>query len=67
MGKGFNHDQIAKLKDPCGESMAKDIPHIWSIIQTTRGKVYGTYHDHLEKSIKSWCRTWHIIQDKAIY
>ncbi len=62
-GKGFNRNQIAKLKDACGVNMAKD-PHIWYIIQTMRGKAYNTYHDHLKKSIKSWCCTWHIERDK---
>jgi hypothetical protein len=28
MGKGFNCNQIAKLKDACGVNMAKIIPHI---------------------------------------
>ncbi len=27
-GKGFDRDQIAKLKDACGVQQAKDIPHI---------------------------------------
>jgi hypothetical protein len=67
MGNGFNHDQILKLKDACGVNMAKDTPHIWYVIQTTKGKVYDMYRDHLKKSIESWCRTWHIKQDKSIY
>jgi hypothetical protein len=32
-GEGFDRDQIAKLKDACGVSMAKEIPNIWYIIQ----------------------------------
>jgi hypothetical protein len=47
--------------------MAKDIPYIWYIIQTMKGKVYNMYQDHLKKSIESWCRTRHIERDKSIY
>jgi hypothetical protein len=35
---GFNRNQIAILKDACGVKLAKDIPHIWYMIQTTKGK-----------------------------
>jgi hypothetical protein len=65
--KGFNRDQIVKLKDACGVNMAKDIPHIWYMIQTMKGKAYNTYHNHLKKSIESWCCTWHIEREKSIY
>ena len=67
MSKGFDKDQIAKLKDACGVMSAKDIPNIWSIIQATKGKAHDTYRDHLKKSIESWCRTRHIERDKSIY
>ncbi len=67
MGKGFDRDQIAKLKDVCGVKLTKDIPHIWYKIQSTKGKAYGTYHGDLKKSIESWCRTRHIKQDTSIY
>jgi hypothetical protein len=66
-GKGFDHNQIAKLKDACGVNMAKDIPHILYIIPMTKGKAYNTYRDHLKKSIESWCCTRHIKRDKSIY
>jgi hypothetical protein len=33
----------------------------------TKGKAYNTYCNYLKKSIESWCRTWHIEQDKSIY
>jgi hypothetical protein len=46
---------------------AKDIPNIWFVIQSTKGKAYDTYRDHLKKSIKAWCRTRHIERDKSIY
>jgi hypothetical protein len=65
--KGFDWDQIAKLKDACGVMLAKDIPNIWFVIQSTKGKAYDTYRDHLKKSIKAWCRTRHIERDKSIY
>jgi hypothetical protein len=65
--KGFDRDQIAKLKDACGVMSAKDIPHIWFVIQATKGKAYDTYRDHLKKSIEAWCRTRHIERDKSIY
>jgi hypothetical protein len=66
-GKGFDSDQIAKLKDTCGMKLATDIPHILYVIQTTKSEVYDTYRDHLKKSIKSWCCTWHVEWDKLIY
>jgi hypothetical protein len=31
-GKGFDQDQIAKLKDVCGVHNAQHIPAIWSVI-----------------------------------
>jgi hypothetical protein len=65
MGKGFYRDQIVKVKDACGVNKAKGIPHIWYIIQTTKGKAYNTYCDHLTKSIESWCCTWH--QTEKVY
>jgi hypothetical protein len=51
--KGFDWDQIAKLKDACGIMSAKDIPNICFVIQSTKGKAYDTYRDHLKKSIKA--------------
>ncbi len=65
--KGFDRDQIEKLKDACGVMSAKDIPNIWYVIQTMRGKAYDTYRDHLKKLIKAWCKSWHIKRDKFIY
>ncbi len=35
-GKGFNQDQIAKLKDACGVCSAQQIPPIWFVIQATK-------------------------------
>ena len=67
MSKGFDRDQIAKLKDACGVMSAKDIPPIWSVIQATKGKAHDTYRDHLKKSIEAWCRSRHIERDKSIY
>ena len=67
MSKGFDRDQIAKLKDACGVMTAKDIPNIWSVIQATKGKAHDSYRDHLKKSIESWCRSRHIERDKSIY
>ncbi len=67
MSKGFDRDQIAKLKDAYGVALAKDIPNIWSIIQEMKEKAYNTYRDHLKKSIESCCRSHHIERDKLIY
>jgi hypothetical protein len=53
-GKGFDRDQILKLKDVCGVSMAKEIPHNWSVIQSMNGKTLDSYRAHLAKSIDSW-------------
>jgi hypothetical protein len=66
-GKGFERDQIVKLKDSCGISMAKEIPHICSVIQSTKGKTFDTYRAHLAKSIDSWCHIQHIGRDKSMY
>ncbi len=48
-GKGFDQDQIAKLKDACGMLNAKQIPAIWSVIQATKGKSIDVYHAHIKK------------------
>jgi hypothetical protein len=67
MNKGFDRDQIAKLKDACGVMSAKDIPNIWSVIQATKGKSHDSYRNHLKKSMESWCRSRYIERDKSIY
>jgi hypothetical protein len=65
--KGFDRDQIAKLKDACGVVLAREIPNIWYVIQSTKGKAYDTYRDHLKKTIEAYGRTRHIEWDKSIY
>jgi hypothetical protein len=62
--KGFNKDQIAKLKDACGVMDARTIPNIWFVIQSTKGKSFDSYWAHLSKSTESWCRANHIERDK---
>ncbi len=42
-GKGFDIDQISKLKDACGVRKAKQIPPIWAVIQKSKGKTFDTY------------------------
>jgi hypothetical protein len=64
--KGFDQDQIAKLKDACGVRNAQQIPAIWSVIQSTKGKSFDTYRAHIVKSIDLWCRSHHINCDKSI-
>ena len=66
-GKEFDQDQIAKLKDACGVCNAQQIPAIWSVIQSTKGKSFDTYHAHIAKSIDLWCRSHHIDRDKSIF
>ncbi len=39
-GKGFDRNQTAKLKDACGVSMAKEIPNIWYVIQSTKVNLF---------------------------
>jgi hypothetical protein len=66
MGKGFNQDQIAKLKDACGVRNAQQILALWSpVIQATKGKSIDTYWAHIAKAIKSWCCAHHIDRDKT--
>ncbi len=66
-GKGFDQDQIAKLKDACGVHNAQHIPAIWLVIQATKGKSMDTYCTHLSKSIESWCRAHHIDRNKSLF
>jgi hypothetical protein len=66
-GKGFNQDQIAKLKDACGVRNAQQIPALWSVIQATKGKSIDTYWAHIAKAIESWCCAHHIDRDKSIF
>ncbi len=66
-GKGFNQDQIAKLKDACGVCNAQQIPAIWLVIQSTTGKSFDTYCAHIAKSLELWCRSHHIDHDKSIF
>ena len=70
-GKGIDQDQIVKFKfkDACGVRNAQQIPAIWSVIQSTKGKRFDTYraHTHIAKSIDLWCRSHHIDRDKSIF
>jgi hypothetical protein len=66
-GKGFDQDQIAKIKDACGVRNAQQIPAIWSVIQSTKGKSFDTYRAHIAKSLKLWCRSHHIDRNKSIF
>ena len=66
-GKGFDQDQIAKLKDACGVPNAQQIPAIWSVIQATKGKSFDSYRAHIAKSLEMWCRSHHIDRDKSIF
>jgi hypothetical protein len=67
MGKGFNQDQMAKLRDVCGMRNAQQIPTIWAVIQGSKGKSFDTYCAHLAKSVEFWCHTHHIDRDKLIF
>ena len=53
-GKGFNQDQIAKLKDACGVQNAQQIPAIWLVIQSTKEKSFDTFRAHIAKSLELW-------------
>jgi hypothetical protein len=68
-GKGFDQDQIAKfkIKDACGVRNAKQIPAIWSVNQSKKGKSFDTYRAHIAKSINLWCHSHHIDRDKSIF
>jgi hypothetical protein len=66
-GKGFDQDQIAKLKDACGVRNAQQIPAIWSVIQSTKGKSFDTYSVCIAKSLELWCRSHHIDRNKSIF
>jgi hypothetical protein len=65
--KGFDKDQIAKLKDACGVIDTRAIRNIWFVIQSTKGKSFDSYRAHLSKSTESRCRANHIERDKSIY
>ncbi len=66
-GKGFNQDQIAKLRDACGVRNTQQIPTIWTVIQGSKGKSFDMYCAHLAKSVKLWCCTHYIDRDKSIF
>jgi hypothetical protein len=66
-GKGFNQDQVAKLKDMCSICNGQQIPAIWSVIQATKGKSFDSYRTHIAKSVDAWCRSHHIDRDKSIF
>jgi hypothetical protein len=66
-GKGFNQDQIAKLRDACDMQNTQQIPTIWAVVQGSKGKSFDTYCAHLAKSVELWCRTHHIDRDKSIF
>ena len=66
-GKGFDQDQIAKLKDVCGVRVGAHIPTIWAVIQASKGKSYDSYRTHIAKAMESWARANHIELDKSIH
>ncbi len=49
-GKGFNQDQIAKLRDACGVQNTQQIPTIWAVIQGSKGKSFESYLTWLNPS-----------------
>ncbi len=53
-GKGFDQDQIAKLKDVCGVRMGAHIPTIWAVIQASKEKSYDSYRAHISKAMETW-------------
>jgi hypothetical protein len=59
-GKGFDQDQIAKLKDVCGVRLGAYIPAIWAVIQSSKGKSYDSYRAHISNAMETWARTNHI-------
>jgi hypothetical protein len=66
-GKGFDQDQVAKLKDACFVCKAQQILEIWSVIQATTGKSFNSYRAHIANSIDAWCHSHHIDRDKSIF
>jgi hypothetical protein len=66
-GKGFDQDQIAKLKDVCGVRVGAHIPTIWAVIQASKGKSYDSYLAHIAKAMELWARANHIELDKSIH
>jgi hypothetical protein len=66
-GKGFNQDQITKLKDACGVRNAQQILAVWAVIQSTKGKSFDFYRAHIAKLLELWCRSHHIDRDKSIF
>ena len=66
-GKGFDQDQIAKLKDVCGVRVGANIPTIWAVIQACKGKIYDSYRAHIAKAMESWARAHHIELDQSIH
>jgi hypothetical protein len=66
-GKGFDQDQIAKLKDVCGVHLGAHIPTIWAVIQASKGKSYDSYRAHISNAMEAWARTNHIEVDKSIH
>jgi hypothetical protein len=65
--KGFDQDQIAKLKDACSIFNAQEVPPNWSVIQVSKGKSFNTYRAHLAKLVDAWCRLHHIDCNKSIF
>jgi hypothetical protein len=66
-GKGFDQDQIAKLKDVCGVRVGAHIPTIWAAIQASKGKSYDSYRAHISKAMETWAHANHIEVDKSIH
>ena len=52
-GKGFDQDQIAKLKDVCGVRVGAHIPTIWAVIQASKGKSYDFYRANISKAMET--------------
>lgn len=65
--EGCDQDQIGKLKDVCGVLSAQQIPPLWSVIHTPKGKRFDTYRAYIVKAINIWCRSHHINRSKCIF
>ncbi len=59
-GKGFDQDQITKLKDVCGVRLGANIPTIWFVIQLSKGKSYDSYPAHISNAMELWAGMNHI-------
>ena len=66
-GKGYTSDDIATLMGFAGVENGGDLPEIWTIFNTTKGKNIEAYCRHIVARMKQWLFDRRIAINTSVY